>query len=123
MFFTVKNAYKQIFLIIGLALIQSNKDPQKRHIHLTRSKYTYKCQYINYFDIMFGVFINNGFMVYKHEVNFGLTSVSSFLEFKIKADLSGISSIMNHIQIMHMIFLCERILYISRIIQKNEVNT
>ncbi len=35
MFFTVKNAYKQIFLIIGLALIQSNKDPQKRHIHLS----------------------------------------------------------------------------------------
>ncbi len=34
MFFTVKNAYKQIFLIIRLALIQSNKDQQKRHIHL-----------------------------------------------------------------------------------------
>jgi hypothetical protein len=35
MFFTVKNAYKQIFLIIGLALIQSNNDQQKRHIHLS----------------------------------------------------------------------------------------
>jgi hypothetical protein len=34
-FFAVKNAYKQIFLIIGLALIQYNKDQQKRYIHLS----------------------------------------------------------------------------------------
>ncbi len=71
---------------------------------------------------MFGVFINNGFMVYKHEVNFVSTSVSSFLEFKIKANLFGISSIMNHVQMMHMIFLRENPIQKSDN-TKNEVNT